>query len=217
MKNNMYKAILLGAAWGIFEATVGYLLHFYGIKIGSYIWFPIAYFFVHKAYRYTGSLSAAMLTAFIAAALKLVNLLLPGRVDMVINPAVSIILEALAVVMVYKYVINREMDKINPFTIALTGFIWRGLYVFYIFSMPRAYFDISSFTAMESFLEFIFVKNIITIAIISAGFYMGKVFSRQLDGASTRLRERLGKRAVLNPAIAAGSVAIAAAVQFFIG
>lgn len=217
MKKNLCKIILLGAVWGMFEATVGYLLHLSGIKIGSMIWFPVAYFFAHKAYRYTGSFSAVMLTAVIASSLKLTNLFLPGRIDRVLNPAVSIVLEAFALVLVYNYVLKRQTENVTPLTIALTGFLWRGLYVCYLFAMPRAYFDISSLTATESFLEFLFVKNFINIAIISAGFFAAKLWHKQLDTVSARLRSAVSRKAVMHPATAAGALILAVAVQVAVG
>lgn len=217
MKNNLCKIVIVGALWGIFEATAGYALHVSGIKIGSFIWFPVAYYFCHRVYSSTQSYPAVMLTAFIAAAIKLVNLFFPGRIDMVINPAVSIVLEAMAVVLVYKYVANSRIENINPLTVALTGFIWRGLYVWYIFSMPAAYFSISSLTATEGFLQFMFVKNLINIVIICAGFAAAKLFAGQLEPVSAKVRQALNRKAFLNPAVAAAAVAAALTVQVWIG
>jgi len=216
MRKNLYKIITLGAAWGIFEATAGYVLHLFGLKIGWMIWFPAAYFFIHHAYRYTNSFLSIMLTALIASSLKMINLFFPGRVDMVINPAVSIILEALAVMLIYKYVINGQKDKINPLTILLTGFTWRTLYICYILCMPQSYIDIAPFTTMNSFLEYMFLNNVVNVVFISTGFLAAKVLKKQFAVVSDWLKTTVNSKAIIKPAFAAVSMALAIIVQVFV-
>lgn len=205
--------MFLGAAWGIFEATAGYLLHLSGLRIGRMIWFPVAYFFIHQAYRYTNSIPAVMLTALTASSFKLINLFFPGRIDTVLNPAVSIILEALSVMLVYQYVIDRQLDKINPLTVLLTGMIWRTLYICYILCMPQSFIDIAPFTTISAFLEFMLFNNVVNAALISAGFFAAKVFQKQLNLLSNRVKAVTGRRAAMKPALAAMSMALAMIIQ----
>lgn len=177
------------------------------------IWFPVAYFFIHKAYRDTNSIPAVMLTALTASSLKLINLFFPGRVDVVLNPAVSIILEALSMMLVYQYVIDKQLAKINPLTVLLTGVIWRALYICYILCMPQSFFDIAPFTTINSFMEHMLLKNVVNAAFISAGFFAAKAFKKQLNMLADRFKAAKGRAAAIKPAFAAISMVLAMIVQ----
>ena len=163
MKKNLYVLIILGAAWGIFEATAGYLLHLFGLRIGWMIWFPAAYFFIRRAYGETKNIRGTMGMAIFAASLKLVNLFFPGRIDMVVNPAVSMILEALSVVLIYRY-----MEKENPLAALFAGFVWRGLYVIYVMCMPRSFVEAAPFLTLRSLITFLVFENVINATCITA-------------------------------------------------
>lgn len=213
MKKNLYAVITFGAVWGIFESTVGYLLHLFGLRIGWMIWFPAAYFFIHQTYCYTESFSSVLCTALIASSVKLINLFFPGRIDMVINPAISIVLEALAVMLVYKYVVNKQKDKRNPFVILLAGFTWRTLYICYILCMPQSYIDIAPFTTVNSFLEYIFLYNVVNTALITAGFFAGKAFEKRFAIISTWLKTSVSNETAMKPACAVVLIAFSIIVQ----
>jgi hypothetical protein len=50
MEKLMLAVLFYGGIWGVFEATVGYLLHLLPFSIGWLVWYPIACFL---CYRYT--------------------------------------------------------------------------------------------------------------------------------------------------------------------
>ena len=85
-----------GSLWGLAEATLGHALHHVPIPgIAGYVMFPIGAFFMVQAFRYSGKLSAILLTAFVAAHIKLIDLFLPARSSLaVINPAMAMLCEA---------------------------------------------------------------------------------------------------------------------------
>jgi hypothetical protein len=102
VKKNISIIVFWGAVWGIAEATIGYLLHMVPVNIGWLFWFPMAVYFMRKAYLQSGELYSIIYVSAISAGIKLLNLLMPARIDMVINPAVSILLEGAVVYAGYK-------------------------------------------------------------------------------------------------------------------
>lgn len=98
--------ILMGALWGICEASIGYGLHFLPYGFSGMFMFPIGMYFMYNAYKKSENKNAVLWVGMIAAMIKFVDLMLPTRSPMsVINPAASILLESLVVfafVKVYK-------------------------------------------------------------------------------------------------------------------
>ncbi|MHC1696390.1 MAG: hypothetical protein AB9835_14225 [Eubacteriales bacterium] len=164
--------IIWGCAWGIFESTTGYLLHAVSFGYSWTVWCPTAYFFMQGIYKRTNKASSVVLVGIFSACVKLLDLFLPGRVDRVINPAVSIVFEALfmaAVLLSLKYL--SVGTQRNPAMVALkvltmnTG--WRVLYIFYLyFLVPDWIRDISVISSWDSFTTFLVIQNLITSLII---------------------------------------------------
>lgn len=196
MAKNLHKAVILGSIWGAIEATLGCFLHIFTVGIGWALWFPIAFFFINKAYQWTKSYPCVMATAAVASSIKLINLFFPVRVDMVINPAVSIIFEALSVVLVYHYVVNGERGKPHIFDILLIGFTWRTLYLGYVFLLPEHLLAISPAATALSFTKFMFFENVANSTLIFAGFLLAKKLKNLdtdrlfawIDGVTTQKR-----------------------------
>ena len=196
MKGNITKTILLGSVWGITEATAGYLLHRFGMGFGWLLWFPIAFFFIHRAYVWTKSAPAVMLCAAIASSLKLVNLLFPIRPDRVFNPAVSIILEAAAVLLVYRLI--REGSEERPH-------FFHG----YVHVLPNIYFELSPGADIAVFTRFMFLENAANTLLISAGFLLAARFGGMNLGRLYNLAQRLNSRSrLLAPAASAAALAL---------
>jgi hypothetical protein len=80
----LFTIFTWGGLWGIFEATVGYLLHLLPFSIGWLIWYPVACFFMFQVYRKTQRTEAIVLVGLLSASIKLLNLFLPGRIDRVL-------------------------------------------------------------------------------------------------------------------------------------
>lgn len=95
MEKLMLAVLFYGGIWGVFEATVGYLLHLLPFSIGWLVWYPIACFFMLQVYIKTKQVKSILLIGLLSCAIKLTNLMLPVRIDRVLNPAVSILFEAI--------------------------------------------------------------------------------------------------------------------------
>ncbi len=153
------------ALWGLFEATAGYLLHLLPISIGWIIWFPAAYFFMERMYTKTGKAYAVLFGALFAASVKLLNLFVPGiRIDRVLNPAVSILLEAVGVFLVLTMLKN--FSKYCFVQAIGASIIWRGLYLLYLLMVPQWMFDISPLADSVKLISFCVKESIINAAVI---------------------------------------------------
>jgi hypothetical protein len=169
MKKNISAIVFYGAIWGLIEATLGYTLHAIPIKVGWFFWFPLAYLFLDRVYKKTNKLSSLLYTSSIAASIKLINLLLPTRIDKVINPAASILFEGLAVFAVFKVVEHKKDIFRSKYIEALVPSIgWRFLYVIYILLMPEFFFKLSPLRAVKPFLKFFVFDGIANSLIIYA-------------------------------------------------
>ena len=113
--------LMIGALWGITEATVGYALHFLPYGFSGMFMFPIGMYFMYNAYRQSDRKTAVFGVALIAASIKFIDLALPTRSPMsVINPAISILLESLIV-----YAFVKAYDgKRTVLSIYGMGFAW---------------------------------------------------------------------------------------------
>lgn len=165
-----------GALWGIFEATVGYLLHLFEIKISWLIWYPVACFFMANVYRQTRRRSSVLYIGIMCASIKMLNLLTPIRVDKVINPSISIVFEAISmyVVLVVLHRLGGETLK-KPYIKALgaltmnTG--WRLLFILYLLLLvPHWIRDISVISSAEKFVPFFITQNMATSFVIFIGY-----------------------------------------------
>lgn len=169
MKRNISVIIFWGAVWGLVEATLGYVLHSFSLSVGWFFWFPLAFFFMDKAFKQTGSLTSVLCTSVIAAVIKLVDFLLPTRIDKVINPAVSILLEGLVVFAAFK-IIEHKQDflRFRYLEALAVSAGWRVLYIVYILLMPAFFFNVSPLQVISSFMKFFLLESIMNSLIIYA-------------------------------------------------
>lgn len=96
---NLWMIILFYAAlWGLAEASLGYVLHFLPCGFAGMIMFPIGFYLMYNAYKFSGQRSTVLLVGLIAALIKTVDLILPLTSPMsVLNPVSSILIESLLV------------------------------------------------------------------------------------------------------------------------
>lgn len=171
--------VLWGALWGIFESTVGYLLHAVSFGASWLVWFPAACFFMARAYRKTGRVSAVFLVGLLAAAVKMLDLLLPGRIDKVINPALSILFEAAATAAVV-YLTKRLEGRAAPLIKAFAANCgWRALFAVWLLLAPSWIREISVISTGEKALTFFAVQNLATSVIAGACFYLEAALARR--------------------------------------
>jgi len=184
------------ALWGILESTVGYVLHLLPFSAGWLVWYPVACFFMACTYLRTRKASSILCVAVLAAGIKMLDLLLPGRIDRVINPAFSILFEAAALCLA-AVILQRlpERTKSSPAAKALvsigmnTG--WRLLYILYLlFLVPQWIRDVSVISSQQALIRFLVMDNLASSAIVFAGFWAAKPvlerfqrFSRMQGGA----------------------------------
>jgi hypothetical protein len=137
MRRNVSAVLFWGGLWGISEATIGYLTHLLLPGMGWVFYYPIAYGFMRGAYNQTGKSQAVFSCAILSAAIKLINLPMTPRLDYVLNPAVSIVLEGLAAGIAFRWIYGKDRPMIRfgllPF---VTSAMWRGLYFIYLLLAP---------------------------------------------------------------------------------
>lgn len=137
--NNIFTAVIFwGSLWGLAEATLGYFFHTVSFAVPGLpgiVMFPLAFYFMRRVFHETDRLSSVFLTAVVTAGIKLVDLFIPILPPIyTLNPALSIILESLAVILYFK-VFHRERGTIKMTAIMATASAWRLAYVF-IISLP---------------------------------------------------------------------------------
>lgn len=197
--------IFWGALWGIVEATIGHFLHIWALPIGWLIWFPLAYCFMWAAYRQTGQPVVIFFTALVASSIKLIDLLMPVRIDFVINPAVSILLEGLAVFTVCKVaVMQRGKNLVDLWPIAISSILWRVFYSIYVFFLPAALVKISPVNGAMPLVRFLLFESTVNSLLIYGVF---KLFPKRRWGIEYRYFSP-------NPALSLGILLIACFVQW---
>lgn len=167
LKKLISTVVFWGAAWGIFEATLGNLLHVMNLTFGWLIWFPIAFYFMNKVYKQTGKYESILFISALAAAIKLIDLLMPIRVDKVINPAVSILLEGLVVFIALRVAERfKGLFRYRILQITAISISWRILYLVYVLFLPAWMVAISPVRGLIPFLRFHLLESSVNALII---------------------------------------------------
>ncbi len=172
--------IFYGALWGIVEASVGYLLHFLPSLIAGTILFPFAALILSKAYQKCGSNWALLGVGFIAAAIKSFDFLLPVmNVFKVINPMISIVLEALMVFAVIN-VMNRSNVAHKVGALFIASFGWRALFLasFGIQMMISGY-AAPQIQSLSAIADFIFLSGSLSAMIGMVLFVLDHLVSKK--------------------------------------
>ena len=196
-QKNRYSIFLTimawGTFWGIFEASIGYLLHMLPFNVGWLIWYPAACFFMTNVYRRTGRVSSVLYVGILCASIKMLNLLLPGRIDKVINPAISIIFQALAMFSVI-LILNKffENKRKNPIVSIVTvlgmNTCWRLLFILYLlFLVPNWIRDISVISSIKKFIPFSVSQNLATSLILYLGYQFNYKIFKPIETVEQKL------------------------------
>ena len=96
--NTIFSVLLFGGLWGIFEATVGTLLHMTFVTRSIFlasttILVPIAAFLMGACYKRTGSFRSVYYMGLLAASIKAISCVISG---LSFNPVWCMLLEALS-------------------------------------------------------------------------------------------------------------------------
>lgn len=158
-----------GALWGVSEATVGHFLHIAGFTYGWLFWYPMAFFYMHQAYRSLNTYRAAWGSAVVAAGIKLVDLAAPVRLDFVVNPAIAILLEGAVVSAALKILVQRDTRLRMTAAVMCTSVSWRILYLLYImFCTPPEWRLSSPLSATDTLFQFIVWESLLNTIFIMA-------------------------------------------------
>ena len=166
MKKHSLTLLFWGAVWGTCEATIGYVLHLAAVALPGLpgaLMFPIGFYCIARAQQATGKPAAPFFIAMVAAGIKLVDFLMPGYdVIRVVNPALSILLEGLAVTAVLALFRPRGSMP-GYFQVLGMGVLWRTLFAFWLalislFDLPAGLVTsgiliLLRFVLLESFLN----------------------------------------------------------------
>lgn len=160
-------ALFYGSLWGITEATLGHLLHTLPVLISGSIMFPIALFLMLRAYESTQSRSTLFLMGVTAAAIKLIDIVIPGLPAIkTLNPMIAIMLEASAVAL-FILLLNRHSIFSTIMGSLSVSLIWRALFVsisYFIHNNTSA--NIGWVNSSERVYSFIITNGLISSLIV---------------------------------------------------
>ena len=130
----LFTILFFGGLWGLVEATLGHLLHILPElipmpPISGLILFPVGLFFMIRAMKHTGRVSAVPGVAVIAAIIKIASVSLPFvAFRFVRNPALAILSEG-AVTWVVLAISQWKMDYLLALKAIVLSFGWRALFL----------------------------------------------------------------------------------------
>lgn len=129
MKDKKYiiASITIGSLWGIAEATIGYVAHvvslFTFLGFAGMLMSTIGAYFMKMAVKTTKKANYILYVSFVAASIKLFDLLLPFLpLSKTLNPAMAILAEGLCVFLAWKFFFSKGKIFLGS---AAVGFGWR--------------------------------------------------------------------------------------------
>ena len=172
MNKKAIQIVYWGSLWGIAEATLGYVLHMAAIQlpgVPGFVMFPIAFYFMRKAYLSTGKPGAVFQVALVAALIKCCDFLITGNIPIrILNPALSIVLEGLAVALVFAYAERRKI-AIGFASVFSMGVLWRSIFLFYLFLISLIDLPAALVTdGLQVSLRFLLLESFVNAILIFA-------------------------------------------------
>lgn len=166
VSNQAGVVIFWGSLWGLAEATLGTLLHSVPWVAGFFM-FPIGFYFMRRAYRGTGRLSSIFLSASIAATIKLTGLILPLQAPVrVINPAISILIEGLAVLLFFK-IFDHSKDKLRFQEIVTAAVGWRLIFLgYHLLLLALSLYDGILQLGWDGLFRFVILDSLVNSGVI---------------------------------------------------
>ncbi|MBN2540867.1 MAG: hypothetical protein JXB08_05010 [Bacilli bacterium] len=198
--------VFYGSVWGIIEATLGWALHMIpGISLytSGAVLFSFAGLILYKAYKKTNSRLSLIYIAFVASAIKAIDFFLPNlSVFKVINPMLSIMMEALGVFIVITLIDKKDLwSRVGGFVMASLS--WRLLFY--------AYMTVQGVTYLSStaqYLEF-FGLYMLGSAALGLGFlYLNDFITKTFTTKAMISR--------FKPVFAAATFLVALVITYFI-
>jgi hypothetical protein len=173
MNKKVIQIVYWGSLWGIAEATLGYVLHMGAIQlpgVPGFLMFPVAFYFMRKAYVATGKAGAVSQVALVAALIKCCDFLIPANIPIrILNPALSILLEGLAVALIFAYA-ERRNTTIGFASVFAMGILWRAVLLFHLFLISLINLPAALVTdGLLVSLRFLFLESFVN-AILMSGY-----------------------------------------------
>ncbi len=185
MKNKLSPVIFWGALWGLEEATLGHFLHISAISLGWIFWFPLAYFFMLQVFKKTHQLSAVVLTSFVAAGIKLINIWVTPNLLIILCPVISVILEGCTFFLAGKIFTGRHKPLKTSLQTIFISLSWRMLYVIAILAIPSEIMPVYPYGAISPFVKFVFLEGALNSALILACIFLSEKLTMHLKKGDT--------------------------------
>nr|WP_319216451.1 hypothetical protein [uncultured Trichococcus sp.] len=172
MNKKAIQIVYWGSLWGLAEATLGYVLHMAAIQlpgVPGFVMFPVAFYFMRKAYLATGKPGAVFQVALVAALIKCCDFLIPGNIPIrILNPALSILLEGLAVAFVFVYA-ERRKTAVGFASVFSMGVLWRSVFLFYLFLISMIDLPAALVTdGLQVSLRFLLLESLVNAILMVA-------------------------------------------------
>jgi hypothetical protein len=169
MKDNKEKLLAIlffGSIWGIFEASIGYVLHLLPTFIAGTIMFPIGMTILIAAYSKLKSRNALLGVAAVAMAIKSIDFLLPNIILFkTLNPMIAILLEGAFVAVLIPFIMNSKVTK-KFIGIIGASLLWRSAFVIMMFMQFGFTGSIAKYLATPALIiGFVIVNGLISALI----------------------------------------------------
>lgn len=219
----LFASLLFGALWGIFEATLGTLLHLPFFEAGklftksSIIMVPIAFLFMTLCYKKTTSLLSVLFAGIVSATIKLSTAFVMGMTIYVYFPAIYIVVESLAMMgalAIFRPTKVLSLKSFASFVTANTSYQFAYISIASIVAVasPTLTKNINAFENMTNWQKvgekYLFTYN--GVAIVYALAFGAILFGLYCLAIKLHLNEKVALRKIVNSPITA-SVALVAA------
>ena len=117
----------------------------------------------------TGKADAVFQVALVAALIKCCDFLIPGNIPIrILNPALSILLEGLAVALVFAYAERRNF-AVGFASVFSMGVLWRAVFLFYLFLISLIDLPAALVTdGLQVSLRFLFLESFVNAILMFA-------------------------------------------------
>lgn len=124
-----------GAVWGLCEAVIGYYVHLAAIAIPGlpgFVMFPVAFACMHQVYKATNHVKSVYWISVIAALIKCSDFLVPSNIPIrIINPAICILYEGLAVGVILSFLKTRNLN-VKWTSFGAMSLCWRSIFMLHL-------------------------------------------------------------------------------------
>lgn len=215
--------LLFGALWGIFEATLGTLLHLPVFEVGklftksSIIMVPVAFLFMTMCYKKTGSLLSVFFAGLVSASIKLSTAFIMGMTIYVYFPAIYIVVESLAMMGALAIFRPKNVLSLRSFASFVTAcavyqFSYVSIASVVAVAAPGLTNNINAFASMANWQKvgekYLFTYN--GVAIIYALAFGGALYGLYQLALKLKLNEKINLQKIIYSPITASLAFVAA-------